>query len=401
MTPPSTQVSGTTRYRWLVLAVFVLSTSINYLDRATLSALAPMLTSEFHLSNVQYGLIGSAFSLTYAASAPFAGWLIDRVGLNRAISFAVGLWSCAGIATGFTSGLAGLVGCRAVLGAAEAAGIPAAGKAIHTYLRPGERALGNAVNQAGVSLGSVIAPLLATWIALRSGWRQAFVVAGVLGLLWIPLWQWASRSAAAQAPPAPQVADTGMLRDYRLWVFAAANAVSMVGYFFWFSWTTKYMVDVYRLSLQEAVWYVWVPPAFASAGGFLGGWLSLRLVERGVAAPAARFRVCVFAGVLSLATAALPWAATPALASAGISLSIFAVAAFSVNMYTLPLDTFGAAPAGLAISILVSSYGAISTLLGPALGALIDARGYAPVTAICALAPLASCALLWSTRATR
>ena len=88
------------RYRWLVLAVFVLSTAINYLDRATLSALGPVLTDEFQLSNTQFGLIGSAFSLTYAVSAPFAGMLIDRFGLNRAISYAVGLWSCAGMATG-------------------------------------------------------------------------------------------------------------------------------------------------------------------------------------------------------------------------------------------------------------------------------------------------------------
>ena len=202
MNQAGTQVNDAARYRWLVLAVFVLSTAINYLDRATLSALAPVLIDEFHLSNAQYGLIGSAFSLTYAASAPFAGLLIDRIGLNRAISFAVGLWSCAGIATGLTSGLGGLVGCRAVLGAAEAAGIPAAGKAIHQYLRPGERALGNAVNQAGVSLGSVVAPLLATWIALRSGWRHAFVVTGVLGLAWIPLWIWVSRRAPAAPVPA-------------------------------------------------------------------------------------------------------------------------------------------------------------------------------------------------------
>ena len=342
----TTRVDPAERYRWAVLAVFVLSTAINYLDRATLSALAPVLISEFHLSNAQYGLIGSAFSLTYAASAPFAGLLIDRIGLNRAISFAVGLWSCAGIATGLTSGLGGLTGCRAVLGAAEAAGIPAAGKAIHQYLRPGERALGNAVNQAGVSLGS-------------------------------------------------------MLRDRRLWVFALANALSMVGYFFWFFWTSKYMVDVYHLTLQEAAWYVWIPPVFACCGGFLGGWLSLRLVGRGRPAPAARFRVCLAAGVVSLATAALPWAASPGWAAAGISLSIFAVAAFSVNMYTLPLDTFGAAAAGFAISILVASYGAVSTILGPAIGAAIDARGYAPVTLVVAFMPLTACAVLWFTRSTR
>jgi len=397
-----TKIDDASRFRWLVLAVFVLSTSINYLDRATLSALAPVLVKEFHLSNTQFGLIGSAFSLTYAASAPFAGLLIDRMGLNRAISFAVGMWSCAGIATGLTRGLTGLVGCRAVLGIAEAAGIPAAGKAIHQYLRPGERALGNAVNQAGVSLGSVIAPVLATWIASRGGWRNAFVVTGALGFAWIPLWLWVSRRApAAPLPAQHRAADAAMLRDRRLWVFAAANALSMVGYFFWFLWTSKYMVDTYRLTLRQAVWFVWIPPVFACCGGFLGGWLSLRLVERGVPAAAARFRVCLAAAIVSLITAALPWVTSPAWATAGISASIFAVAAFSVNMYTLPLDTFGAAAAGFTVSILVSSYGAISTILGPALGAVIDAHGYAPVTAAIAFTPLAACALLWYTRSTQ
>ena len=170
----------------VVLAVFVLSSAINYLDRQTLATLAPLLRADFHLSREQYGWILGAFSITYAASAPFAGMLIDRIGLTRGISLAVGLWSCAGIATGFTRGLGGLVGCRAVLGVAEAGGIPAAGKAIHQYLRPPERALGNAVNQAGVSLGAILAPPLATWIALRYGWRMAFVVTGILGLVWIP-----------------------------------------------------------------------------------------------------------------------------------------------------------------------------------------------------------------------
>jgi len=70
-------------------------------------------------------------------------------------------------------------------------------------------------------------------------------------------------------------------------------------------------------------------------------------------------------------------------------------------MYTLPLDVFGAAPAGFAISILVSSYGAVSTILGPAIGALIDARGYSPVTVLLSFTPLAACAVLWFTRSTR
>jgi ACS family hexuronate transporter-like MFS transporter len=387
------------RFRWLVLAVFVLSSAINYLDRQSLATLAPLVRAEFHLSNTQYGLILTAFSMAYMASAPFAGMLIDGIGLNRAISLAVGLWSCAGISTGFTRGLGGLVGCRAVLGMAEAAGIPAAGKAIHQRLRPAERALGNAVNQAGVSLGLILAPPIATWLAMRGGWRQAFVVTGALGLAWIPLWNWAARRTG---PPASvetaRKACPTVLRDHRLWAFVVANALSMIGYSLWTNWTTLYLMEVHGLTLVQAAWYAWIPPLAAMLGGFAGGWLSLRFIERGLPPVAARFRVCLAASVVALASAAIPAAPTPGWASAGISLSIFAVAAFSVNMYTLPLDAFGGARAAFAVSLLVASYGAVQALISPAFGKVIDLYGYAPLAIAASLAPLAACAVLWGTK---
>lgn len=394
-----TRSADAVRFRWLVLAVFVLSSTINYLDRQTLATLAPVLRAEFHLSNAQYGLILTAFSLTYAAAAPFAGLLIDRAGLNRGITLAVALWSCSGIATGLTRGLGGLVGCRAALGIAEAAGIPAAGKAIHQYLQPAERALGNAVNQAGVSLGLILAPPIATYLAVRAGWRQAFVITGILGLIWIPIWQWASRRAyAAPAPKLEAAAGSALLRDRRLWAFVAANALSMIGYSLWTNWTTLFLVEAHGLTLVEAAWYAWIPPVFAALGGAGGGWLSLRLIDRGVTALGARFRVCVAAGVVSLATAAIPLAPSPAWASAGISLSIFAVSAFSVNMYTMPLDAFGGARAAFAVSILVSSYGAVQAVVSPAFGWVIDRYGYGPLAVTAAVMPLAACTVLRAMR---
>ena len=383
------------RLRWVVLGVFVLSSAVNYLDRQTLATLAPLLRAEFHLSNTQYGWVLTAFSLTYMASAPFAGMLIDRIGLNRAISLAVGLWSSAGIVTGFTTGLGGLVGCRAVLGVAEAAGIPGAGKAIYQYLRPAERALGNAVNQAGVSLGLILAPPLATWIAQAYGWREAFVATGVLGLLWIPVWNWAARlSGAAPAPKLDSGGGAATLRDRRLWGFVFANALSMVGYSLWTNWTTLYLVEVHHLTLVQAAWYAWIPPLFATLGGMAGGWLSLRFIGRGMAAVPARCRVCLLGGVVALVTAAVPLAHTAGWASAGISLSIFAIAAMSVNIYTLPLDTFGGSRAAFAVSILVASYGAVQAIVSPLFGHMIDLYGYAPVTAVSALMPLVACAVL-------
>ena len=394
-----TPSAGTVRLRWLVLAVFVLSSTINYLDRQTLAALAPLLQHEFQLTREQYGWILGAFSAAYALTAPVAGLLIDHIGLNRGISLAVGVWSCAGIATGFTRGLGGLVGCRVVLGAAEAGGIPAAGKAIHQYLRPAERALGNAVNQAGVSLGAMVAPPVAAWFAVKHGWRSAFVASGVLGLAWIPLWNWAARRVRAPAAAKPESgAGMRLLRDRRLWAFVAANALSMVGYSLWTNWTTQYLVDEHRLTLSQSAWYAWIPPVFALAGGFAGGWLSRRFIERGLPAMAARFRVCLAAAVVSLGTLAIPAAHTPVWASAGISLSIFAVAAFSVNMYSLPLDAFGSARAAFAVSILVSSYGAVQFLISPLFGRLADLHNWTALTAAAAFTPLAACAVLWGTR---
>ncbi len=390
------------RFRWLVLAVFVLSTAINYLDRTTLAQLASPISDEFHLTNAQYGLVLTAFFVPYAVAAPFAGWLIDTIGLNWAASLAVALWSLAGIATGFSRNLAALVICRAVLGLAEAAGIPAAAKAIHQYLRPAERSLGNALNQIGVSVGIMAATPMAVGLALWKGWRTAFIVTGLLGLLWIPVWNLVARMVPP--PPLAKAAPgsrADMLLDRRLWMFVVANALSMVGYSLWASWTPKYLMSVHHLSLAESQWYTWIPPLFALLGGLCGGWLSLRMVDRGMAALAARFRVCLLASVISLGTFALPFAHDAAFSCAVISLSFAAVAAFSVNMYSMPLDAFGDARAAFAVSFLTASAGAIAATISYPIGRIVDLHGYTPVTATAALTPLAACAVLWGTRSVR
>lgn len=385
------------RYRWWVLAVFVLSTSINYLDRQTLAALAPDVQSEFGLSDTMYGLLQTAFNVPYAVVAPFAGLLIDSIGLTRAISFALALWSFAGIATGLTRGLGSLVACRVVLGVAEAAGIPAASKAIVTWLKPGERAIGHAMNQAAVSLGSILAPVLAIWIAGRWGWRSAFLVTGSLGLLWIPLWR-AAGGAAVAVTTSPSL---GPFRDRRLWAIAAANALHALPYSLWFGWTTKYFVTVFGMTSATANAYAWIPPAFALIGGFLCGWASLRVAERGNDVVTARRRVCLGAAFAALATALVPLAPSPAWAAAAISVGIGAVAGFSVNLYALPLDVFGEARAAFAISLLVSTYGATTALVSVAIGWTRDHYGYAPVTAVAAISPLIACLVLRGVKAAR
>jgi ACS family hexuronate transporter-like MFS transporter len=382
------------RYRWVAVTVFVLCSAINYLDRQTLATVAPLVRAEFHLSNADYGLIVSAFSLAYALGAPLAGLLIDGLGLNAAVSLAVGVWSCAGIASGFTRGLGGLVGCRATLGMSEAAGIPGAGKAIHQYLRPEERALGNALNQAGVSLGLILAPPVATWMAVAYGWRQAFYITGALGLVWIPLWNWTARKTGGVSIARSTAGFGDLLRSRRLWGLMLANGLNMSLYSLWTNWTTLYLVGEQHLTLVEAARYAWIPPLVAMAGGFGGGWLSLRLMRRGTAAVTARTRVCLAGSLTALVTMLIPLLTTAGWATAGISVSLMAVSAVSVNVYTIPLDTFGGERAALAIAMLVASYGAMQAVISPAIGAVVDRRGYGPVCVVGALFPIASYAVL-------
>jgi ACS family hexuronate transporter-like MFS transporter len=383
----------TTSHRWFVLSIFVLSSTINYLDRQTLATVAPVLRTELRLSNAEYGWIVSAFSITYALCAPLAGLVIDRIGLNRGISVAVAMWSAAALSTGWVRGFGGLLVCRAILGMAEAGGIPAAGKAIQQYLRPAERALGNSLNQAGVSLGLILAPPIATWLAVQYDWRVAFMATGALGLLWIPVWRLVGGGGTNRRTVSVSL-PSELLQDRRLWGFALANALSMIPYSLWTNWTTLHLVDVNRLSFVRAAWYAWLPPLLGALGGLAGGMISFRAMNTGVDAITARTRVCLLAAIVCLVTALIPWAPSAAWAIVGISLSFFAVAAFSVNMYSMPLDVFPADRAAFAVSLLVSAYGAMQAVASPIVGAVIDRYGYAPICVAASIMPLAAVAIL-------
>jgi len=384
---------ATDRNRWLVLSVFLLSTAINYLDRQTLNSVAPLILSEFHMTRAQFGWLATGFSIAYSAGAPLAGMMIDRLGLTRGISLSIGVWSIAGILTGLSRGMTSLVAWRTLLGVAEAGGIPAAGKAIQRFLRPEERAFGNSLNQVAVSLGIILAPPLSLAIGLRWDWRAAFVVTGLLGLFWIPLWRWieprGGEPEAKRARWTPEI-----LRDRRVWLFAGANAVSMVLYSLWTTWTVLFLSESVHVPLAEAGWYAAIPPVFATAGGLAGGWASYRAMKTGLPAIPARLRACLAASLLALVTGALPWAHGAIAATAGISVSFFAVSAFSVNMYSMPLDVFAPRHAAFAISLLTSSYGAMQAIVSPIIGAVIDGYGYGPVCVAASLTPLAAYAIL-------
>ena len=363
--------------RWIAFSVFVLSSTLNYLDRALLVVLAPLVMAQLHLNQVQFGWLLSAFSLAYAAPTLFAGWFLDRAGVNRTVTTAVGWWSAAATSTGLVNSFSGLMLCRSALGIGESAGVPATGKLNGLYLKPEEHAMGAAVNGVGISLGSALAPL---WIGMATAhsWRTPFVISGLFGFLWIPLWLLVNRLI----PPSTQGVPTSgnsqeskgfrLLFDRPLILLMIANALWMGSYSLWSNWVTLYLTHVHHITLKDTAILVWIPPVVSNLGGFFGGWLSMRSIQRRVEPVKARQRAVWVSAIGSLSAFALPFVPNAGWATAIIALSFFFVLAGSVNIYALPIDIYGARNAGVAVAALTFAYGVLQAVISPMIGWLGD-----------------------------
>ena len=391
--------------RWFAVSVFVVSSSLNYLDRQLLVTLAPLIMQEFHLNQTAFGALISAFSIAYAASTLGTGWLLDRFGVNRAITAAVGWWSLAAAATGLVRSLGGLTICRAALGVGESPSVAAVGKLNGLYLKPEERALGAAVNGIGLSVGAAIAPL---WIGVATvrGWRLPMVITGLCGLAWIPVWLLVSRAIPPRYGPTELASPAererlplfAVLKERNLQILAAANVLWMGSYSLWFSWTTLYLMHVHNLTLSATAKYVWIPPLVSNAGGFFGGWLSLRWMKKAVEAVKARRRAVWVSAVGALVALLLPLAHDAAWATALISASFFFALAGSVNIYALPIDLYGAQRSGMAIAALTFAFGILQTVISPIIGYLYHHQLYTPVLWLVTIPLLLSAALLGGLR---
>jgi MFS transporter, ACS family, hexuronate transporter len=389
--------------RWVAVTIFILSSTLNYLDRNLIAVLAPLILAEFQFKQTGFGFLISAFSFAYAGSSLLVGWFLDRVGINRGISVAVGWWSAAAVGSGLVRTLPGLTLCRVALGIGEAAGIPAVGKLNGLYLKAEERAMGAALNQVGLSLGAILAPL---WIgvAYQYSWRAPFVVVGLLGFLWIPLWLWVNRiirpafgsDGEYQWTPNPATAGFRLLLDRKLILLVVANMLWMGAYSLWSNWITLYLIKVQGLTLKQSAAYVWIPPLVSNAGGFFGGWLSQKWMRHGSEAVAARCRAVAWSAAGMLVTLLLPLATDAVSATAVISLSFFFALAGSVNIYAIPIDLYGPARSGLAIATLVFAFGVLQTLISPLIGYLADHRLYTAVVWIVTVPPLLTILVLRS-----
>jgi ACS family hexuronate transporter-like MFS transporter len=281
-----------------------------------------------------------------------------------------------------------------------AAGIPLFGKANAMYLQPSERAIGTAMNQVGISLGSALAPLIVAALMARNyGWQSAFVICGALGFVWLPLWMFAAKKIPAQEPVAHEFAGVAslatLLRDRRVWGLAFATVFIMSLYTLWTNWTTIYFVHDWNMTPEEAnARFAWMPPVFGVMGGFFGGWLTFRSIRGGTPVIKARMKVSWLSAVLMVGTAAIPLMPSRGLAAAAVSMSFFWAVCLTTNLYTLPIDLFGAQRAGFGVAVLTCAYGLMQSFFSPVIGGMVDHFGFHAVCVAMSVMPLVGMGIL-------
>ncbi|AOA73602.1 MFS transporter [Stenotrophomonas rhizophila] len=318
-------MTGGRNTKWVLLALLFFSTVINYLDRQALSILATTIQADLDMSDLEYARVVQVFLFAYAAAYVMAGRVTDWLGARVALLLFVGWWSLANIATGFVRSAFELGAARFALGLGEPGNYTVGTKVVSEQFPAPQRGLALGLYTAGAMIGATLAPPLIGGIALTYGWRSAFWITGVAGLLWMIAWylvyprparQTATAVTAAAtaeavatpaldtpAAPAPAVSMKGvwgrLARDRTVWALVASRAVADPVWYFYLFWFPKYLGDARGMSLAAIASLAWIVYVAADIGSVGGGLISGRLVKRGMSPVRARLTTMIGAACLA------------------------------------------------------------------------------------------------------
>lgn len=244
-----------------VLLLLSLSVLINYIDRSNLSIAAELIKHEIHITDFQLGTLLSAFFWTYALMQIPAGWLVDRFDVKWVFAAGFLLWSASTAVTSLLHGFAALLIIRVILGLGESVAFPSYGKVLGTHFKESRRGFANSMIMVGLALG----PALGMWVGGRAvgsfGWRPFFLILGVAGLLWLPLWavSMPHRTDAPSRSVGHRAGYVDILRQRSAWGTCLGQAC--INYFLYFlvTWLPSYLQRGRHLSLHDV----------ANAGGLL------------------------------------------------------------------------------------------------------------------------------------
>jgi ACS family hexuronate transporter-like MFS transporter len=353
-------------YRWTICALLFFATTINYLDRAVLGILAPVLQKSIVWSEVDYGYIIAAFTTAYAIGLLFVGSFIDKVGTKRGYSASMIVWSLAAMAHAFARSAFGFGIARFSLGLGESGNFPAAIKATAEWFPKKERALATGLFNSGPNVGTIIALVIVPWITITWSWREAFIFTGLSGFIVLVFWlifydiperqKRVSNEEVAYIQsdpsdlPAEKIPWIKLLKYRQTWAFVVGKFLTDPVWWFYLYWLPKFLNDRYNLDLAHLGFPLIVIYMMVTVGSVGGGWLSGAFIKRGWSIDGGRKIVMLISALLVVpivfASTVPEWWAVLLIGLAAASHQ-----SWSANLFTTVSDMFPKKAVGSIVGI--------------------------------------------------
>ncbi len=400
--------------RWWIVGLLFLVTVLNYVDRQTLSVLAPFLRDEFHMSNEDYAFIVSAFLISYTVMQAVSGIIVDWVGTRWGFVLMFVWWSVATALHRWSRGVRSLAFFRFLLGMGEAGNWPGAAKAIAEWFPVRERAFAMGIFNAGSGTGALVAPPLIAYMTLHYGWRNTFPVVASGGSIWLVMWL-ALYHKPEEHPliqpeeldlisndPDHQLAVAGpkipwlqLLRYREVWGIVLARWLTDPVWWFYVFWLPEYLKRERGFTLATIGLLAWVPFLTADMGCIVGGWTSDYFIRRHWSTNKARKVVLAVSALLTVDALLVAQTKSSILAIVLISLATFGVQSWGTLLLAIPADLFPSKVVASVSGLSGMGAGVGGVLFTVLIGYLLDHFSYRPVLALAAaLHPVGFLALI-------
>lgn len=382
-------------WRWGLILLICLGTSINYLARNSLAVLAPELEKLMGFGAKEYSYIIGGFQLAYTVMQPVCGRMIDWLGVRSGFALFAVAWSVFGMLHAGASGWLGLAALRVGLGASEATAIPAGVKVIGEWFKGAARSAGVGWLNVGTSFGAMLAPPFTVFLAARYGWRSPFIVIGFMGIAWAALWWLLYRSPAHLQAKRERVAAGPILRTRRFWAIAIPRFLAEPAWQTFSFWIPLYLHDERGWDLKTIALFAWAPFLFADLGGIVGGYASPLLI-RLFGTELIRSRVLTFGigAFLMIAPGCVALAGSPVLAMVLLCVGGLAHQIVSTAVTTLASDVFPSQQLAAATGWVGASGWVGGLLFSLLIGQVVGVTGYGPLFAALAVFDLLGFAIL-------
>ncbi|WP_038930793.1 MFS transporter [Yersinia pestis] len=403
--------------RWYMIALVTVGTILGYLTRNAIAVAAPTLQEQLHITTQQYSYIIAAYSAAYTLMQPVAGYVLDVMGTKVGYAMFAVMWAIFCMSTTLASSWGGLAIARGAVGMAEAAMIPAGLKASSEWFPAKERSIAVGYFNVGSSIGGMIAPPLVVWAIVMHSWQMAFIITGVLSLIWAIAWLilykhpkdqkrlsdeereyiLSGQEAQHSTANAKKMSAMQIIRNRQFWGIAIPRFLAEPAWGTFNAWIPLFMFKAYGFNLKEIAMFAWMPMLFADVGCILGGYLPPLFQKYfKVNLIVSRKLVVTMGGVLMIGPGTIGLFTSPYAAIALLCIGGFAHQALSGALITLSSDVFGRNEVATANGLTGMAAWTASTLFALVVGALADTMGFSPLFAALAVFDLLAVVVIWT-----